>query len=109
MAVSVGVAINFVWPRTTARRPGGECPTRTAAAAQLTCFMTTLKFKTTINCANCVRAVTPALNEEVGANNWQVDTTSADKVLTITAASPDAGQVVKAVEAAGFEIRLLAA
>ena len=71
--------------------------------------MSTLQFKTTINCANCVRAVTPALNQEVGANNWQVDTASADKILTIMAASVDAGQVVKAVEAAGFEIQPLAA
>jgi len=71
--------------------------------------MSTLQFKTTINCANCVRAVTPTLNQEVGPNNWQVDTASADKILTITAASVDAGQVVKAVEAAGFEIHPLAA
>lgn len=70
--------------------------------------MSTLQFKTTINCANCVRAVTPTLNQEVGANNWQVDTASADKILTVTATSVDAGQVVKAVEAAGFEIQPLA-
>ena len=72
-------------------------------------FMSTLKFKTTINCANCVRAVTPTLNEEVGADNWQVDTASVDKVLTVSADSANAGQIVKAVEAAGFEIQLLAA
>ena len=71
--------------------------------------MSTLKFKTTINCANCVRAVTPALNEEVGANNWQVDTASVDKILTVSAASVDAGHLIKAVEAAGFEIQQLAA
>ena len=69
--------------------------------------MSTLRFKTTINCANCIRAVTPALNEEVGANNWQVDTASPDKILTINAEPANAAQVMKAVEEAGFEIQPL--
>jgi copper chaperone CopZ len=70
--------------------------------------MSTLRFKTNINCSNCVRAVTPTLNQEVGPDNWQVDTANADKILTVstTQATPD--QVVKAVEAAGFEIQPLA-
>ncbi|SFQ51562.1 heavy-metal-associated domain-containing protein [Hymenobacter arizonensis] len=70
--------------------------------------MSTLRFKTTINCGNCIRAVTPTLNQEVGANNWQVDTASPDKVLTITADQVSASQVMEAVEAAGFEIQPLA-
>ncbi|WP_046243451.1 heavy-metal-associated domain-containing protein [Hymenobacter terrenus] len=70
--------------------------------------MSTLRFKTTINCANCVRAVTPSLNQEVGASNWQVDTASTDKVLTITAPSATAAQIVLAVTEAGFEIQPLA-
>ena len=69
--------------------------------------MSILRFKTTINCGNCIRAVTPVLNQEVGANNWQVDTASPDKILTITAAA-DPTQVVRAVEEAGFEIQALA-
>ncbi|WP_310395411.1 hypothetical protein [Hymenobacter sp.] len=69
--------------------------------------MSTLRFKTTINCGNCIRAVSPVLNEEVGANNWQVDTASADKILTITTPA-DPAWVVRAVEAAGFEIAPLA-
>ena len=67
--------------------------------------MSTLRFKTTINCANCVRAVTPTLNQEVGANNWQVDTANPDKILTVTSDQATAAQVVQAVEAAGFEIK----
>jgi copper chaperone len=70
--------------------------------------MSTLRFKTTINCANCVRAVTPALNQEVGANNWQVDTANPDKILTITSDSVSASQVVEAVTEAGFAIEPLA-
>ena len=70
--------------------------------------MSTLRFKTNINCGNCIRAVTPALNQELGANNWQVDTASADKILTVSTPLATAGQVVQAVEAAGFEIAPLA-
>jgi copper chaperone len=70
--------------------------------------MSTLRFKTTINCGGCIKAVTPSLNQEVGANNWQVDTATADKILTVTAPQATASQVVKAVEAAGFDIQPLA-
>ncbi len=45
--------------------------------------MSTQTFKTTINCGNCVRAVTPDLNAEPGIDSWQVDTQSPDKLLTI--------------------------
>ena len=70
--------------------------------------MSTLRFKTNINCGGCIKAVTPALNQEVGANNWQVDTANADKILTVSTAEATADQVVKAVEAAGFQIQPLA-
>ncbi|MBH8557889.1 heavy-metal-associated domain-containing protein [Hymenobacter negativus] len=71
--------------------------------------MSTLRFKTTINCGGCIKAVTPALNQEVGANNWQVDTANADKILTVNSPTATAAQVVKAVQDAGFEIQPLAA
>jgi len=70
--------------------------------------MPTLRFKTTINCGNCIRAVGPVLNQELGANTWQVDTASPDKILTVTAAQATASQVVQIVQAAGFEIQPLA-
>ncbi|MFC6224520.1 heavy-metal-associated domain-containing protein [Hymenobacter artigasi] len=71
--------------------------------------MSTLRFKTTINCGGCIKAVTPGLNQEVGANNWQVDTANADKILTVNSPTATAAQVVKAVQDAGFEIQALAA
>ena len=70
--------------------------------------MSIVRFKTTINCGSCIKAVTPTLNREIGAGNWQVDTASPDKILTVTAPNITASQVVQAVEAAGFEIQLLA-
>ncbi|MGI4869796.1 MAG: heavy-metal-associated domain-containing protein [Janthinobacterium lividum] len=64
--------------------------------------MPTQRFKTTINCASCLRAVTPALTAEPAITSWQVDTSSPDKILTVdTTLSP--AQVVAVVEEAGFE------
>lgn len=68
--------------------------------------MPTQQFKTTINCANCLRAVTPALNAEPAITAWQVDTSNPDKVLTVTTDLP-AKRVVELVEEAGFEARPL--
>jgi len=67
--------------------------------------MSTLQFKTTINCGGCIKAVTPALDQAVGAGNWQVDTANPAKILTVTSAQATAEQVVRAVESAGFEIQ----
>jgi len=64
--------------------------------------MQTLRFKTTINCANCVHAVSPTLNEEKAIESWQVDTTNPDKILTVNTDLTPA-QVVALVEEAGFE------
>ena len=64
--------------------------------------MSTLKFKTSINCANCLRAVSPALNEEQAITNWQVDTNNPDKILTVTTELTPA-QVIALVQEAGFE------
>jgi copper chaperone len=69
--------------------------------------MATQRFKTTINCANCLRAITPALNAEPAITAWQVDTTNPDKLLTVTTDLPTA-QVVALVEEAGFEAQPVA-
>ena len=70
--------------------------------------MSTLRFKTTINCGNCIRSVTPVLNREVGAGSWQVDTANPDKILTVNSDQATPQQVVQAVQEAGFEIQPLA-
>ena len=67
--------------------------------------MKTLQFNTNINCGGCIKAVTPALNQEVGAGNWQVDTANPNKILTVNSETLTAAQVVAAVEKAGFKIQ----
>jgi len=63
-----------------------------------------MKFKTNINCAGCVAKVTPILNQTVGENGWQVDTTQPDKPLTITNESVNATTVMEAIKKTGFTI-----
>ncbi len=45
--------------------------------------MKQLQFSTTINCASCVRAVSPSLNAILGEGNWSVDTQNPNKILTV--------------------------
>jgi copper chaperone len=69
--------------------------------------MKTYKFKTTINCGSCVRAVTPHLNNLEGVEVWKVDTENPDKVLEVTTASLDAQTIRNTVEKAGFKAEQL--
>lgn len=62
-----------------------------------------LKFKTNIKCMGCVNTVTPALNETVGAGNWEVDLQSADKQLTIQGEDVQATAVIAALEKVGYK------
>lgn len=66
--------------------------------------MSTLKFKTTINCANCVRAVTPFLDAEASVQKWNVDTSNPDKILTVEGENPIPELIMKSVAQAGFDI-----
>jgi len=62
-----------------------------------------LKFKTNIKCMGCVSAVTPALNETVGAGNWEVDIQSPNKPLTIQGEEVEANAVIAALEKVGYK------
>jgi copper chaperone len=66
--------------------------------------MTSFKFKTNINCSGCVKSVKGFLNEVKGLKNWEVDTSSSDKVLTVESDPDSIDEVIAAVEEAGFEI-----
>lgn len=63
-------------------------------------------FKTSINCGNCIKAVTNFINEVDGVENWEVDTDNPDKILTVEGtASKEA--IIEAVEDAGYDIVLI--
>ena len=62
-----------------------------------------LKFKTNINCGNCIRSVSGFLNE-IENISWEVDTTTPDKILTVDGENLNKKEIVDAVENAGFDI-----
>jgi len=68
--------------------------------------MATLKFKTSINCGNCIKSVTPFLEEVDQIKNWAVDTDNEDKILTVEGEAA-AQEIIAAVEDAGFDIEVL--
>lgn len=70
--------------------------------------METYKFKTSINCGSCVRAITPHLNNLDGVEDWSVDTNSPDKILEVKADSLDSSTIRNIVEKAGFKAEPIA-
>lgn len=65
--------------------------------------MKEMKFKTNINCGNCIATVTPFLNNIEGIN-WKVDTENPEKILTVETDSASENEIIEAVKKAGFEI-----
>ena len=65
--------------------------------------METMKFKTNINCSNCVAKVTPFLDKKAGKGSWNVDTESNDKILTVENSELTAEDIVKTIKRTGFE------
>lgn len=64
--------------------------------------MKTLKFKTNINCNNCLSKVSPKLDEETKIESWEVDLNSDDRILTVNSESITNEEVFKTVLKAGF-------
>lgn len=68
--------------------------------------MTTYKFKTNIQCGNCLNAVSPFLNKDLDILYWEVDITDSEKVLRVEGeVSPE--RVRELIAEAGFEAELL--
>lgn len=63
---------------------------------------TSLQFKTNLNCESCVAAVKPFLDDVPNISDWEVDTTTSDKILTVTGDNISLSSVTTAVAKAGF-------
>ena len=66
-----------------------------------------MKFKTNIMCSSCIEKVTPQLNKIIGENNWKVDTTNPQKILSVTNNNLDKTEVINAVQAAGYKAEVI--
>jgi len=65
--------------------------------------MEILQFKTNINCGGCIAKVTPLLNQIENIEDWKVDTTNPDKILTVTGEDLTCELIQESVAKAGFE------
>ena len=68
--------------------------------------MKTYKFKTNINCGNCVNTVTPFLNQLETAE-WKVDISDKNKILEVKSESATEKDIIEKVTEAGYEIQPL--
>lgn len=69
--------------------------------------MEKLQFKTNINCGNCIKTITPFLDEVAAIEQWTVDTDNPSKILTVEGKDATAALVIETVEDAGFDIEVL--
>ena len=64
--------------------------------------METKRFKTDAACGGCVAHIGAKLNKIVSADQWSIDLTTPDKVLTITSDYPDE-KIIETVKEAGYK------
>ena len=69
--------------------------------------MSTYKFNTNINCGNCIKSVTPFLNELDNVDAWKVDTENPDKILEVELDDENVTVVEDAIKRAGFKVERL--
>lgn len=64
--------------------------------------MKTSKFKTNAKCDGCVARIADKLNEIVPREQWNIDLSTTDRVLTVTADVSDE-KIIAVVVAAGYK------
>ena len=63
---------------------------------------TSLQFKTNLNCGSCVAAVKPFLDDVPNISDWEVDTATPERILTVHGHNVLLDSVTAAVAKAGF-------
>ena len=66
-----------------------------------------MKFKSNINCQNCVAKVKNTLDTLVGAEAWKVDIENPSKILDISNPDTSAAEVVNKLKRIGFTAELI--
>lgn len=64
--------------------------------------MTEIKFKTNVNCNHCINKITPVLNGDKSINEWNVDLTNEDKVLTVKGEIVDGNGIIESLSKVGY-------
>lgn len=68
--------------------------------------MKTSKFKTTAKCSGCVAKIGEVLDKAVKHDQWNIDLSTPDRILTITSDLSD-DRVIELVKEAGFKAEKL--
>lgn len=66
-----------------------------------------LRFKTSLKCGGCIKAITPGLESLNSIDKWSVDLESPDKVLEVEAPEDISDKVIESVKKAGYLISRL--
>ncbi|TDS08889.1 heavy-metal-associated domain-containing protein [Sphingobacterium paludis] len=61
------------------------------------------QFKTNLNCGGCVSKVQADLDHADGICEWDVDTTNADKILTVKSEGITEDEVISIINSKGFK------
>jgi copper chaperone len=67
----------------------------------------TYRFKTSLKCNGCIRAITPGLESLNLIEHWSVDLDQPDKILVVEAQSDITDMVIESVKKAGYAISRL--
>lgn len=60
------------------------------------------QFKTNLTCGGCVSKVSADLDSVDGIYEWNVDTTNADKILTVKAEGVSEEEIIEIIKKKGF-------
>lgn len=63
-----------------------------------------MKFKSNINCQNCVSKVKNTLDTLVGEEAWNVDTENPAKILSISNSQVAASEIINKLKRIGFAV-----
>ncbi|WP_459556794.1 heavy-metal-associated domain-containing protein [Lacunimicrobium album] len=66
--------------------------------------MKTLKLKTNLRCAACVKSIQPLFDAEPGIERWDADVSTPDKVLTVQGVEVTAARVGELLRQKGYEV-----
>lgn len=66
------------------------------------------KFKTSAKCNGCVAAIGEKLNTVMSPDQWNIDLTSPNRTLTVTASDVPDSKIIELVSGVGFKIERMA-
>jgi len=64
--------------------------------------MNTIKFKSNIKCGGCIAAINESINKMVGENQWEVDLSSENRILTVKTENVTSEEISEKLKNLGY-------